>query len=105
MIILILLGRRAQAMLKKCLLRRSKDTKLEGKPILQLPPKTIELVELEFSPEEREVCIDLVAFGEISTKLASIFFWQIYNKVEVRQQQKMSKFLKSGTVMKKCVFT
>ncbi|KAF8486693.1 SNF2 family N-terminal domain-containing protein [Gautieria morchelliformis] len=74
-----LAGQRAQALLKKCLLRRTKDTKLEGKLILQLPPKQIEVVEIDFSPDERD----------------------IYNKVEKRQQQKMSKFLKAGTVMKK----
>lgn len=48
-------GQRAQLLLKKCLLRRTKDTKLEGKPILQLPPKHIEVVEIDFSPDEREV--------------------------------------------------
>ncbi|KAF8577549.1 hypothetical protein K439DRAFT_547840 [Ramaria rubella] len=71
-------GQRAQALLKKCLIRRTKDTKLEGKLILQLPPKHIEVVDIEFSPEERE----------------------IYAKIEERQRQKMSKFLKAGTVMK-----
>ncbi|KIJ33059.1 hypothetical protein M422DRAFT_265089 [Sphaerobolus stellatus SS14] len=75
-------GRRAQAMLKLCLLRRAKHYTLEGKPILQLPPKTVEVIELEFSQEERE----------------------IYSKIEARQQQKMSKYLKAGTVMKKYVF-
>jgi hypothetical protein len=39
------------------LLRRTKDSKLEGKPLLTLPPKTIELETLQFSDEEREVCL------------------------------------------------
>ncbi|KIJ44978.1 hypothetical protein M422DRAFT_167577, partial [Sphaerobolus stellatus SS14] len=75
------IARRAQAMLKLCLLRRTKHYMLEGKPILQLPPKIVEVIELEFSQEERE----------------------IYSKIEARQQQKMSKYLKAGTVMKKYV--
>ena len=50
-----LAGARAQGILKPLLLRRTKDSKLEGKPLLTLPPKTVELVTLKFSPEEREV--------------------------------------------------
>ncbi|CAE6334692.1 unnamed protein product [Rhizoctonia solani] len=73
-----LAGRRAQALLKKCLLRRTKDSKLEGRPLITLPPKTIDMEMLEFSPDER----------------------QIYAAVEARQQQKLNKFIRSGTVMK-----
>ncbi|QRV98450.1 DNA repair protein RAD5 [Ceratobasidium sp. AG-Ba] len=73
-----LAGQRAQALLKKCLLRRTKQTKLEGKPLITLQPKTIEIEELEFSPDER----------------------QIYAAVEARQQQKFNRFLRAGTVMK-----
>jgi SNF2 family DNA or RNA helicase len=51
-----LAGRRAQALLKKCLLRRTKDSKLEGRPLITLPPKTIDIEMLEFSPDERQVC-------------------------------------------------
>ncbi|CAE6440516.1 unnamed protein product [Rhizoctonia solani] len=73
-----LAGRRAQALLKKCLLRRTKDSKLDGKPLITLPPKTIDMEMLEFSPDER----------------------QIYAAVEARQQQKLNKFIRAGTVMK-----
>ncbi|CUA67293.1 DNA repair protein RAD5 [Ustilago maydis 521] [Rhizoctonia solani] len=73
-----LAGRRAQALLKKCLLRRTKDSKLEGKPLITLPTKTIDMEMLEFSPDER----------------------QIYAAVEARQQQKLNKFIRAGTVMK-----
>lgn len=48
-------GSRAQAILKPILLRRTKDSTIEGKPILELPPKEIELVQLQFSEEERDV--------------------------------------------------
>jgi hypothetical protein len=52
---IIRIGQRAQALLKKCLLRRTKQSKLEGKPLIILQPKTVEIEELEFSPDERQV--------------------------------------------------
>ncbi|KAG8729158.1 hypothetical protein FRC10_004206, partial [Ceratobasidium sp. 414] len=73
-----LAGQRAQALLKKCLLRRTKERKLEGKPLIILQPKKIEIEELEFSADER----------------------QIYGAVEARQQQTFNRFLRAGTVMK-----
>ncbi|TDL15102.1 hypothetical protein BD410DRAFT_796684 [Rickenella mellea] len=75
-------GRKAQTILKRHLLRRTKDTKLDGKPILQLGPKTIDMIELDFTPEERE----------------------IYKGIEEKQKQKISKFIKAGTVMKNYAF-
>jgi SNF2-related domain len=48
-------GSRAQAILQPILLRRTKDSTIEGKPILELPPKEIELVQLKFSEDERDV--------------------------------------------------
>ncbi|GAA5965007.1 hypothetical protein JCM8115_005679 [Rhodotorula mucilaginosa] len=71
-------GRKAQAILRSCMLRRKKDSKLDGKELITLPPKTITMHELEFSPEERE----------------------IYEMIETRAQQKFNKFLKAGTVMR-----
>ncbi|KAI9457065.1 SNF2 family N-terminal domain-containing protein [Russula earlei] len=53
-----LAGARAQGILKPILLRRTKDSKLEGKPLLSLPPKSIEIVSLQFSSEEREIYDD-----------------------------------------------
>lgn len=50
-----LAGNRAQMILKPLLLRRTKNSTLEGKPILTLPAKDIEIVKLQFSEEEREV--------------------------------------------------
>jgi SNF2 family DNA or RNA helicase len=61
--VVVNLGQRAQALLKKCLLRRTKDTKLEGKLILQLPPKEIEVVEIDFSPDERDVSLSSPALA------------------------------------------
>ncbi|KAG6902647.1 hypothetical protein C0995_013772 [Termitomyces sp. Mi166 len=49
-----LAGSRAQAILQPILLRRTKNSTLEGKPILQLPKKDIDIVKLEFSRDERD---------------------------------------------------
>ncbi|CAN0852864.1 Helicase-like transcription factor CHR28 [Linum grandiflorum] len=45
--------RKLQAVLKTVMLRRTKGTLLDGEPIINLPPKTIELKRVEFSEEER----------------------------------------------------
>jgi len=37
------------------MLRRTKDSELHGKKILQLPPKTTDMIELEFTEEERAI--------------------------------------------------
>lgn len=46
---------RLQSIFKTTLLRRNKDTVLDGKKLITLPPKTVELVKLEFCSEEREI--------------------------------------------------
>lgn len=46
---------RLQTIFKAALLRRNKDTVLDGKKLITLPPKTVELVQLEFCAEEREI--------------------------------------------------
>lgn len=38
------------------MLRRKKDSKLDGKNLIELPPRNVELHELEFSEEERDIC-------------------------------------------------
>ncbi|KAJ6571813.1 SNF2 family N-terminal domain-containing protein [Mycena capillaripes] len=69
---------RLQAILGLFLMRRMKTTLLDGKRLIELPEKTVELVSLEFSQEERD----------------------IYNQVETAQQAKFNKYLKAGTVLK-----
>ncbi|KAI5477304.1 hypothetical protein MNV49_006525 [Pseudohyphozyma bogoriensis] len=73
-----LAGQRAQAILGTCLMRRKKTSQLDGKDLVTLPTKTVELHALEFSKEERD----------------------IYSFVEGKSQQIFNKFLKAGTVMK-----
>lgn len=40
------------AMLQAVMMRRTKATQMDGRPIVVLPPKTTRIVELEFSPQE-----------------------------------------------------
>lgn len=60
------------------MLRRNKQSTINGRPILQLPEKVVEFVDLDLSPEERA----------------------IYNAVEHRARVRVNKFLKAGTVLK-----
>ena len=46
---------RLQPILSSCLLRRTKHTVIDGKPILTLPNKHVEYVELDFSARERTI--------------------------------------------------
>uniref|UniRef100_A0A8H7XLY1 Uncharacterized protein n=1 Tax=Psilocybe cubensis TaxID=181762 RepID=A0A8H7XLY1_PSICU len=78
----LLAGSRAQAILKPILLRRTKDSKLEGQPLLQLPNKHIEIVRLQFSLDER----------------------QVYNAFESRTKVQVNKFIERGTLMKNHAF-
>ncbi|KAL4077807.1 SNF2 family N-terminal domain-containing protein, partial [Scleroderma citrinum] len=72
---------RAQEILKPLLLRRTKNAKLDGKPILQLPLKHIDLVTLEFSVDERE----------------------IYDNFEKRSRIRINRYIKDRTLLKKYV--
>ncbi|KAF8633893.1 hypothetical protein AX15_001196 [Amanita polypyramis BW_CC] len=69
---------RLQAIIATFLLRRMKDSKLDGKRLIELPEKNVGMVQLDFSPEERD----------------------IYRMVEIRSQAKFNKFLRAGTVLK-----
>ena len=66
-----LAGQRAQAILAPILIRRTKG-------ILDLPPKDIELVQLQFSPDEREV----------------------YDSFEKGAKMKINKFIRERTLLK-----
>ncbi|KAL7088914.1 hypothetical protein ACP275_13G157400 [Erythranthe tilingii] len=46
--------KKLQAVLKTIMLRRTKGTFIDGEPIINLPPKTIELKRVDFSMEERD---------------------------------------------------
>jgi SNF2 family DNA or RNA helicase len=46
---------RLQAIFGLFLMRRMKTTLLDGKRLIELPEKTVELVSLQFSQEERDI--------------------------------------------------
>ncbi|XP_062096394.1 helicase-like transcription factor CHR28 [Humulus lupulus] len=46
--------KKLQTVLKTIMLRRTKGTLLDGEPIINLPPKHVELKKVEFSKEERD---------------------------------------------------
>ncbi|KIJ63774.1 hypothetical protein HYDPIDRAFT_155277 [Hydnomerulius pinastri MD-312] len=69
---------RLQAIFRLILLRRKKDSLLDGKKLIELPVKHIEMEKLEFSQEERE----------------------IYLMVEAKSQARFNRFLRAGTVLK-----
>lgn len=46
---------RLQAVITSFLLRRMKNSMLDGKRLIELPDKTVSLIRLEFSEEEREI--------------------------------------------------
>ncbi|XLS72779.1 hypothetical protein HN51_029644 [Arachis hypogaea] len=51
--------KKLQAILWTIMLRRTKGTMIDGKPIINLPPKTIELTKVDFSTEERAFYMQL----------------------------------------------
>ncbi|KAJ6446828.1 SWI/SNF family DNA-dependent ATPase Ris1 [Purpureocillium lavendulum] len=69
---------RLRALLRAIMLRRKKDSELEGKPILNLPSKTEEVVHAELSPDERH----------------------FYKQLEERSQVQFSKYLRDGSIGK-----
>jgi SNF2 family DNA or RNA helicase len=68
--------RQLQALLKAILLRRTKTSKIDGNPILQLPPKTTQEQRAVFSEDERD----------------------FYKALETQTQLKFNKYLKANTV-------
>ncbi|KAF9220758.1 hypothetical protein BS17DRAFT_786466 [Gyrodon lividus] len=69
---------RLQAIFKSILLRRRKDSLLDGKKLIELPAKHVDLEKLTFSQEERD----------------------IYQMVEAKSQARFNRFLRAGTVLK-----
>ncbi len=70
--------KKLQALLKAILLRRTKKSKIDGKPILNLPERSTEARHAEFSQDEHE----------------------FYQALQTRTQLQFNKFLKAGTIGK-----
>ncbi|KAK1219704.1 hypothetical protein PQX77_017565 [Marasmius sp. AFHP31] len=69
---------RLQKIFDTFLLRRKKDTMLDGKRLIELPPRNVHLNKLEFSEEEKEV----------------------YEMVERKSQAIFNRYMRAGTVLK-----
>lgn len=67
--------KRAQAILRGCMMRRNKDSTLNGRKLLELPPKETQIETIDFSPDER----------------------LIYDAIEQKMQLRFTNFLKKGT--------
>lgn len=71
-------SQRVQALLKLVLLRRNKDAKLNGTRLIDLPPLHVHETAVFLSEDERNV----------------------YDYIEGKSQQQLSKYIREGTVMK-----
>ncbi|KAF3315666.1 hypothetical protein TWF173_003241 [Orbilia oligospora] len=69
---------RLQALIKAVMLRRKKDSLIDGAPLLVLPPKSIELVHPVFNEDEQE----------------------IYNAVEQKVQLRFNRYIENGSVLR-----
>ena len=69
---------RLRTVLKAIMLRRKKDSTIDGKPILRLPPKTERVIHVELSPDERS----------------------FYNTLENKSKVIFNKYLREGSVGK-----
>lgn len=65
-----------QVLLKAVLLRRTKTSKIDGKPILRLPPRVTEKVHAVFNEDEQE----------------------LYNALESKTQIQFNRYLEAGTI-------
>ncbi|KAJ6114365.1 hypothetical protein N7486_000143, partial [Penicillium sp. IBT 16267x] len=65
-----------RVLVKSVCLRRTKKTKIEGQPILQLPPKVIEKIHVVFDEEEKG----------------------LYDELDSRSQNQIRKYLNAGTL-------
>ncbi|OHW97628.1 SNF2 family domain-containing protein [Colletotrichum incanum] len=70
--------RNLQVLLKATLLRRTKTSQIDGKPILQLPEKTEEVIYAELDEDERK----------------------FYTDLETKSQVQINKYLRKGTLGK-----
>uniref|UniRef100_A0A7N0TPX8 Helicase-like transcription factor CHR28 n=1 Tax=Kalanchoe fedtschenkoi TaxID=63787 RepID=A0A7N0TPX8_KALFE len=68
--------KKLQVLLRTVMLRRTKDTYIGGEPIINLPPKSIQLSKVDFSPDER----------------------MFYSKLEAESRSQFKKYAEAGTV-------
>ncbi|KAJ7696132.1 SNF2 superfamily protein [Mycena olivaceomarginata] len=74
---------RLQAILNLFLMRRMKTTLLDGKRLIELPEKTVELVTLMFSQEERDIYNQASNLNNITERLLNVSLLKNYASVLV----------------------
>lgn len=72
---------RVQVLLKSIMLRRQKDSLVDGQIVCKLPPKILSKEAVEFSDEEMD----------------------IYKALETKSQIQINKYLEKGTLSGKCI--
>ena len=66
---------RLQSIMNTFLLRRKKDSMLDGEILVNLPPKKVELIKLEFSEEEREI------YNMVRLDPRTVLRWRVDNSL------------------------
>ena len=89
---------RLQAILNACLIRRKKDSVLDGKKLIELPPKDVVLRKLTFSQDERDI-YDAVGSSICQTCTTTL---SVTIQIEKQSQAIINKYLRAGTVLKVC---
>ncbi|KAF3771093.1 hypothetical protein M406DRAFT_336613 [Cryphonectria parasitica EP155] len=74
--------RKLQAVIRSITIRRTKESRLDGQPIIRLPPRREEDAHTQFDPDQ-------AAF---------------YHALECQQRLKFNKYLKAGTVLKNYIY-
>jgi len=70
--------KKLQGLIRATMLRRTKKSKLDGRPLIELPERHNELTELSFTPDEKS----------------------FYDALETKTQVQFNKYVKAGTVGK-----
>ncbi|CAL5025297.1 unnamed protein product [Urochloa decumbens] len=70
--------KKLQTVLRIVLLRRTKETLLDGEPIIKIPPKTIQLSKIDFTKEERAFYLNLEGSARKTLKASEEFIKKNY---------------------------
>ncbi|KAK4057554.1 hypothetical protein OIO90_001199 [Microbotryomycetes sp. JL221] len=92
---------KAQAILGACMLRRRKDTKLDGKELVTLPKKSLDDTMLLFSAEERAICEAVHQTIFEGVKLTPVLCYgdlETDDAVERKSQMVFNRYMRQGQV-------
>jgi hypothetical protein len=81
---------RLQAIITTFLLRRMKDSKLDGKRLIELPEKNVGMIRLEFSPEERDI------YRMVNVDICTLSVYYLYLNERWKSARKLDSTNSSG---------